>query len=140
MKTIESQSWRSAAAIAVTLLILTGSADAFAKGQAKRTLEGQVNLNTATAEQLQMLPGIGAATAERIVEARKEKPFEFTWEVVRVKGIGAKLYRKLEDRLLVSGASTIRWVEPAPSPKRSRHGRRKGPKILTFSPPAAERP
>lgn len=121
------------AAIALALAALPAGA----AGKAKRTLTGVVNLNTAPAEQLSMLPGIGTAVANRIVEARAEKPFERTWEITRVKGVGPKLFRKLEDRLRVEGQSDLRWVEP-PKPAKRAGKRRRGPKILTFSRAASQ--
>ena len=51
----------------------------------------RTNLNTASAEQLQRLPRIGPALADRIVEYRRvHGPFRHPDEVVEVKGIGEK--------------------------------------------------
>lgn len=119
--------------VAAAIALLLAALPAGAAGNAKRTLAGVVNLNTAPAEQLSLLPGIGAAVAKRIVEARAEKPFERTWEITRVKGVGPKLFRKLEDRLRVEGSSDLRWVEPPKPVKRAGKRSRRGPKILTFS-------
>jgi competence protein ComEA len=64
-----------------------------------------VNLNTATAAQLESLPGIGPKTAERIVEYReKNGNFKKIEELMNVKGIGEKSFLKLKDRLTVSAA------------------------------------
>ena len=51
---------------------------------------GLVNINTATLEQLQRLPGIGAVYAARIVEERQRRPFAAVDELTRVSGIGDK--------------------------------------------------
>ena len=118
--------------VAAAIALLLAALPAGAAGKAKRTLAGVVNLNTAPAEQLSLLPGIGVAVAKRIVDARAEKPFERTWEITRVKGVGPKLFHKLEDRLRVEGVSDLRWVEPPKLVKRAGK-RRRGPKILTFS-------
>ena len=62
-----------------------------------------VNLNTATASQLEALPGIGAKTALRIVEYRqKNGGFKKIEELMNVKGIGEKTFLKLKPQLTVS--------------------------------------
>ncbi len=56
----------------------------------------RTNLNTATAEQLQRLPGIGPALAARIVEHRRvHGPFRHPDHIVEVSGIGEKTLEKL---------------------------------------------
>ena len=58
--------------------------------------DAAINVNVATLEELQRLPGIGAKMAERIVEARKAKPFEAIEDLRKVSGIGAKTLDKLK--------------------------------------------
>ena len=61
-----------------------------------------VNLNTASAADLESLPGIGAKTAERILEYRqKNGPFKKIEDLMNVKGIGEKSFLKLKPRLTV---------------------------------------
>lgn len=76
--------------------------------EAAPTIEGQVNLNTASAEQLELLPGIGPAMAKKIVDFRASKPFQDTGQIVRIKGIGPKTYAKLKPFLAVKGDTTLR--------------------------------
>jgi len=73
-------------------------------------LEGQVNLNTATAEQLELLPGIGPSMAKKIIDYRAAKPFAEPLQVVRIKGIGRKTFEKLKPLISVKGENTLREV------------------------------
>jgi competence protein ComEA len=62
-----------------------------------------LNLNAATEAQLEALPGIGAATAARIVEYRKKNgPFKKAEELMNVKGIGEKSFLKLKPLVAVA--------------------------------------
>lgn len=64
-----------------------------------------VNINTATAEQLEGLNGIGPAKAEAIVEYRKKNGnFKSVDDLNQVPGIGDKTMAKLRPELTVSGA------------------------------------
>ena len=62
----------------------------------------RINLNTASAADLENLPGVGAKMAERIVEYRqKNGPFKKIEDLMNVKGIGEKNFLKLKARLSV---------------------------------------
>ncbi len=81
-------------------LLLTPVAALAQKGKAVST--EKVNLNTATLEQLQTLPGIGPAMAKRVIEYRsKVGKFTKIEEIINVKGIGEKKFQKIKDRLVV---------------------------------------
>ncbi len=59
-----------------------------------------IPLNQATAEQLQALPGVGPALAERIISYRDEHgPFTSVDQLAEVKGIGQAKLAKLKDQL-----------------------------------------
>jgi competence protein ComEA len=63
-----------------------------------------VNINTATVEELVSLPGIGPATAAKIVEYREGHPFATVEEVLEVKGIGPAKYETIKNRITVGDA------------------------------------
>ena len=70
--------------------------------KAKSPTTDKVNLNTATAEQLQTLPGIGPEMAKRILEYRsKVGKFTKVEEILNVKGVGEKSFEKMKDRLVL---------------------------------------
>jgi competence protein ComEA len=100
----------------VCLLVLGSAVDVGAQsssgGQAtaaKSAAAAPVNLNTASAIELQSLPGIGPRTAERIVEYRqKNGNFKKIEELMNVKGIGEKSFLRLKDRITVTPAGAPR--------------------------------
>jgi competence protein ComEA len=60
-----------------------------------------VNVNTASAEELRRLPGIGPKLSERILAARADRPFRSVDELRRVRGIGAKTLERLRPHVTV---------------------------------------
>ena len=61
-----------------------------------------VNINTANAEELCSLPGVGEATAAAIVEERDSNgPFASAEDIMRVQGIGEKKFAKMQDKICV---------------------------------------
>lgn len=63
---------------------------------------GRMNVNTAPAEELEKLPGIGRVLAQRIVDARTVKPFASVEDLRRVGGIGVKKLDAIRDLVAVS--------------------------------------
>lgn len=59
----------------------------------------KINLNTATAKELETLPGVGPKLAERIIQARQNKPFTSLDDLDQVSGIGPKILEQLSDRV-----------------------------------------
>src|SRR5687767_3307212 len=97
------------AALFVASLASLLSSPAWA-GRSRPTLEGVVNINSATADELQLLPGIGPSKAQKVLEYRSARAFRTIEELARVKGIGPKTVRKLRPHLTVRGATTARLV------------------------------
>lgn len=89
-------------ALVLGLVLTTGLASA----AAKPAPAGKVNINSATAEQLVALPGVGAKLAARIVEFRqKSGGFKSPQELMNVQGIGEKNFLKIQSYLTVSDAA-----------------------------------
>lgn len=73
-----------------------GSAFYNSAQESKTALTGKVHLNTATAEELETLPGVGAVTAQRIVEYRSAHGFAKIEDLMNVKGIGQAKFKKMQ--------------------------------------------
>jgi comEA protein len=92
---------RVACVLALCLGLVFGSVSVLAQKSSHPGTE-KININTATVEQLQSLPGIGPATAKNIVEYRtKAGKFNRIEEIINVKGIGEKKFQKIKDRLIL---------------------------------------
>lgn len=65
------------------------------------TKEGKVNINTATVEELKTLKGVGEKKAEAIIEYRKKNgSFKTKEDLMKVRGIGKKLFESFEERIV----------------------------------------
>jgi competence ComEA-like helix-hairpin-helix protein len=72
---------------------------------------GVVNINTASVEELQLLPGIGRQRAAAILAARKARGgFKKAEELVEVKGIGKVMFEHMRDNVTLKGSTTARRV------------------------------
>ena len=69
--------------------------------------QGVVNINTARAEELMLLPRIGEEKARRIIEQRTKAPFKNVNELTRVKGIGLRTLRSLKPYVRIDGPTTL---------------------------------
>src|SRR5271165_533655 len=91
--------WRSVAFV-FPLAICLSVSRSFAK---KKPPAAPVNLNTATAEQLQQVPGIGPSTADKILQMRKSYgAFKSVDDLLAVRGIGPKRLEKMRKYLVVA--------------------------------------
>ena len=103
------------ARFAITLMTIVLAASLTGTAQAQSTTRSQttsrtqqqppsapVNINTATATELEALPGVGPAMAARIVEYRqKNGSFKKIEDLMNVKGIGEKSFLKLKPLVTV---------------------------------------
>ena len=96
---------RRLVALAIGIALLAGAAARAADGTGGATARpAAVNVNTATLQELEKLPGIGEARAQAILDARKQRGgFKSVDELVDVRGIGPKNLEKLRPYLHVSG-------------------------------------
>jgi competence protein ComEA len=104
----------------VALLLLASSAtaraappahapatSAAATAPARSAVEGVVNINDAPQETLVLLPGIGPAKARAIAEHRRAHPFHRVDELLKVKGIGRRIFGHLRPFVAVAGQTTL---------------------------------
>ncbi|MBI2339158.1 MAG: helix-hairpin-helix domain-containing protein [Deltaproteobacteria bacterium] len=94
----------------LALLVIAG------QGWAKTltTLDGVINVNVASAQELQLLPGVGEVKAQAIIDARSAKPFASLDDLLAVKGIGEKMIQKWAPYLAFEGETTLKEI-PAPA-------------------------
>lgn len=85
--------------LAVLLAALPGAA---AEGR-------KVNVNTADAAQLALLPRVGPSIAQRIVDYRKQNgPFKKAEDLMLVRGIGEKTFELLKPYVATAGETTLK--------------------------------
>ena len=100
--------YRALLATLVVCLMLAAPSAAAAAAQGKpspaaKAAPAVINLNTASAAQIEALPGVGASTAKRIIEYRdKNGGFKKVEELMNVKGIGEKSFLKLKALITVA--------------------------------------
>jgi len=100
---------KSLHALAAMLIVAIFTTAAYAaESHAAAAPAGVVNINTADAAQLALLPRVGAKAAQRIVDYRKEHgAFKTTSDLMQVKGFGDKTFERLNPYLTVNGTTTL---------------------------------
>ncbi len=95
--------------VLLAVLGLLNAAPAVWAAEGEPGLAGVVNVNTATVEELQLLPGVGEVRAKAIVEARKARGgFKRVDDLLGVKGIGDAGLERLRPYVAVQGKTTAR--------------------------------
>jgi competence protein ComEA len=90
------------AALAATPALGVVVSESFAASATAGDKHDKVNINTATAKELQALDGVGHTVAERIVHYREEHgPFKRAEDLRKVEGIGAGLWERNRERIVV---------------------------------------
>jgi len=76
-----------------------------------------ININTANSAQLQLVPGIGPSTAEKILQMRKSYgAFKSVNDLMAIRGIGPKRLEKMRKYLTVGKSSAPNIAQPASCP------------------------
>jgi competence protein ComEA len=76
-----------------------------------------VNINTATSEELQQVPGIGPATAQKIQQMRKSYgPFKSVDDLLAIRGLGQKRLDKMRKYLTVGKTNSLKNETPSAKP------------------------
>lgn len=98
----------SAFALVALLCNVAGAAGNEPAGRAGgAAIVGVVNVNSATAEELALLPGVGPAKAQAILEYRKEHgAFKRVEDLGEVKGIGDKALERIRPHVALDGKTT----------------------------------
>lgn len=101
----------SAARVLLAALVFAAALAApLAAGAAegRAAISGVVNVNTATPDELVLLPGIGDSKARAILAARDERGrFESLDELLEVKGIGERALARIRPYVALSGQTTL---------------------------------
>jgi competence protein ComEA len=81
-------------------------------------VEGKVNINTATEDQIALLPGIGPKLATEIVNYRTTNGnFKTIDDIKKVSGVGDKKFEKIKNLVVVEGDTTIKSTKMAKGEK-----------------------
>jgi competence protein ComEA len=115
-----------------------------------------VNINTATKEDLDALPGIGPVKAQAIIDYRNANgPFKTPADIMKVKGIKEGEFGKIKDQIAVSGATTPMAApakateakkaaaappSPSPAPAKATEAAKAAPPAPASAPAAAQVP
>ena len=99
--------------IFIIIVLLVGSLAGFIHHEPKEKTEiftsFPVNINSATSEELVLLPGIGDVIAKRILTYRsKNNGFKSKDEIMKVKGIGKVKFEKIKDKICIEKPDEVK--------------------------------
>ena len=98
--------WNRIVAVGLAIVFTVMAAGGTALAAAKAAPTSKVNVNTATAEQFAVLPGVGLKLGARIVDYRQKSggSFKSVQELMNVRGIGEKNFVKLQPHITTGEA------------------------------------
>jgi competence protein ComEA len=85
----------------------SAAASASSRDKKVTAQDGRIDINRATAEELERLPGIGKKKAQDIIAARRQRLFATVDDLRRVKGIGPKTLEKLRPFVTVDSPTEL---------------------------------
>lgn len=101
----------------------------------------QVNINTATAQELQTLNGIGPSKAAAIVEYRNANgPFKSPEDIKNVRGIGNGIYQKISSEITVGNGQAARTPAARPAAQQQQPQPAAAKPATPAAKPAANKP
>src|ERR1700726_202501 len=105
--------WRTF--VRILLLLAAFGAVAVSLPAKKKPPAAPINLNTASSEELQQVPGIGPVTAEKILQMRKSYgAFKSVDDLSAIRGLGKKRLEKMRKYLTVSKAAASKGASQTP--------------------------
>jgi len=110
----------------ITVAILLAIAIPAIHADTAAAAAGVVNINSAAASQLAMLPRVGQKAAQRVVDYRTEHgPFQTASDLMQVKGFGQKSFDRLSQYLTTEGKTTLTAKVKGPKKPRTKSASRK---------------
>lgn len=110
------------------IILATMCVSAFAADAQSATPSGVVNINSADAAQLSLLPRVGMKAAQRVVDYRTEHgPFRKTTDLMQVKGFGDKTFERLNPYITIDGKTTLTAKVQGARKARAKSSRRSQP-------------
>jgi comEA protein len=107
------RAWLAPIGVVALSFLLIGTATAATEAAARKSsgasVSGVVNVNTASREELQLLPGVGKVRAGAILETRKQRGgFKTVDDLKSVSGIGDSMLDRMRPHVTLKGKTTAR--------------------------------